>query len=508
LAYQRACCLSLGGGISFYAFNLSILAISVYLFNGSLELIETSSCGGMKISSKPNGCQEVPANVSNFCSVNAQHSQTASNGFSIRSAVGGLGVGVGIIEGRGGGGGNGGGGGGGGGVGGSAATGGTATATTAPPAPPPPTTAPVAVGADGRAIYASSAYSAGKIPVNYPNMATLLNSDPLNSNTHEYETRVTVEAVSSVNDAQQHHKAQLSICTYASPGNMAGGDMQTPSEITHSISTPCMGALTSGTGGGGGGGGTPTAAMLMQNPCANQGGAMMSTCVSAYHHPVNMNMQQPMHHQQQPTGVQQHQHQHQHHHHQQQQQHPPPPPPPPPPPIPPSQHSQHHHHQQQQQQQQSSSSIIAASHPASSSDACASIVHSLMCHRQGGDEGFSRRAIESLIKKLKDKRDELDALIQAITTGGSHVTKCVTIQRTLDGRLQVAGRKGFPHVVYARIWRWPDLHKNELKSNNYCQYAFDLKVDLVCVNPYHYERVVSPGISNLVLLKCRKENNH
>ncbi|XP_060082264.1 mothers against decapentaplegic homolog 4-like isoform X3 [Ylistrum balloti] len=130
-----------------------------------------------------------------------------------------------------------------------------------------------------------------------------------------------------------------------------------------------------------------------------------------------------------------------------------------------------------------------------SADACLSIVHSLMCHRQGGEsESFGKRAIESLVKKLKEKRDELDSLITAITTNGAHPTKCVTIQRTLDGRLQVAGRKGFPHVIYARIWRWPDLHKNELKHAKFCQYAFDLKQDSVCVNPYHYERVVSPGI--------------
>lgn len=89
----------------------------------------------------------------------------------------------------------------------------------------------------------------------------------------------------------------------------------------------------------------------------------------------------------------------------------------------------------------------------SSSDACLSIVHSLLCHRQGGEnETFAKRAIESLVKKLKEKKDELDSLITAVTTGGAHPSKCVTIQRTLDGRLQVPrgllqlGVPGRPHV--------------------------------------------------------------
>lgn len=37
-----------------------------------------------------------------------------------------------------------------------------------------------------------------------------------------------------------------------------------------------------------------------------------------------------------------------------------------------------------------------------SADACLSIVHSLMCHRQGSEsEKFAKSAIESLVRKLK-----------------------------------------------------------------------------------------------------------
>ena len=152
----------------------------------------------------------------------------------------------------------------------------------------------------------------------------------------------------------------------------------------------------------------------------------------------------------------------------------------------------------------------AASTSFTSNEAWTSVVHSLMCHLQSSDnEQFAKRAIESLAKKLKDKPDEMDALMTGVQKKGAVPTKCITIPRTLDGRLQVAGRKGFPHVIYARLWRWPDLHKNELKHLPICAYPFDLKLDNVCVNPYHYQRVISPGFGNCLNVSfCRQLFNH
>ncbi len=36
---------------------------------------------------------------------------------------------------------------------------------------------------------------------------------------------------------------------------------------------------------------------------------------------------------------------------------------------------------------------------------------------------------------------------------------------------------------------------HELRAVELCEYAFNLKKDEVCVNPYHYQRVETPGMS-------------
>lgn len=58
-----------------------------------------------------------------------------------------------------------------------------------------------------------------------------------------------------------------------------------------------------------------------------------------------------------------------------------------------------------------------------SNEAWTSVVHSLMCHLQSSDnEQFAKRAIESLAKKLKDKPDEMEALMNAIQKKVSRFT--------------------------------------------------------------------------------------
>ncbi|XP_052833359.1 mothers against decapentaplegic homolog 3 [Octopus bimaculoides] len=122
------------------------------------------------------------------------------------------------------------------------------------------------------------------------------------------------------------------------------------------------------------------------------------------------------------------------------------------------------------------------------------IVKRLLGWKKGESEKedkWSEKAVKSLVKKLK-KCGGIDELEKAITTQESN-TKCITIASSLDGRLQVSHRKGHPHVIYCRLWRWPDLQNHqELRAVENCEYAYHLKREEVCVNPYHYTRVEAP----------------
>ncbi|KAK9503629.1 hypothetical protein O3M35_010149 [Rhynocoris fuscipes] len=122
-----------------------------------------------------------------------------------------------------------------------------------------------------------------------------------------------------------------------------------------------------------------------------------------------------------------------------------------------------------------------------------------------GEEKWSEKAVKSLVKKLK-KSNGLDELEKAVTTQDP-TTKCIVISsaRPDKGDLTycrgavVSQRKGLPHVIYCRLWRWPTLHSHhEIAPIETCTYGFGHKRDEVCVNPYHYSKVEHPSVGVVV----------
>lgn len=116
------------------------------------------------------------------------------------------------------------------------------------------------------------------------------------------------------------------------------------------------------------------------------------------------------------------------------------------------------------------------------------------------EEKWCEKAVKSLVKKLR-KSNGLEELEKTISMA-DHNSKCISIARSLDSRLQVGTKKGLPHVIYCRLWRYPDLGSHhELKAVDHCQYAFHLRREQVCVNPYHYNKVDSPPLPAIMVPK-------
>lgn len=129
------------------------------------------------------------------------------------------------------------------------------------------------------------------------------------------------------------------------------------------------------------------------------------------------------------------------------------------------------------------------------------VVNTLMQHRKNvlhlnynesrNEANFARRAIASLIKRLKNDRNSLIGFYSAVVSEGGDVSCCACLPRSLDGRLQIAGHKGFPHLTYINLFRYPKAVKHDVVSLAVCRFPFHLKLDKVCINPYHYTLVSS-----------------
>ncbi|KAH1007225.1 mothers against decapentaplegic homolog 3 [Dendroctonus ponderosae] len=138
------------------------------------------------------------------------------------------------------------------------------------------------------------------------------------------------------------------------------------------------------------------------------------------------------------------------------------------------------------------------------------VVKRLLGWKKGSDDDkWCERAVKSLVKKLK-KSGALEELERAISSQ-NHNTKCVTVPRSKPGvdlgNIQQQ-RKGLPHVIYCKLWRWPELQsQHELRALEHCEYAFSLKKDDICVNPYHYTRIESPALPVILVPRLACDEN-
>ena len=111
-------------------------------------------------------------------------------------------------------------------------------------------------------------------------------------------------------------------------------------------------------------------------------------------------------------------------------------------------------------------------------------VKRLLGWKQGDEEEkWAEKAVDALVKKLKKTKGAIESLETALSNPGSP-TKCVTIPRSLDGRLQVSHRKGLPHVIYCRVWRWPDLQVI-FPQLLQCPFVYDLAPEVLEISAFY-----------------------
>jgi len=102
-------------------------------------------------------------------------------------------------------------------------------------------------------------------------------------------------------------------------------------------------------------------------------------------------------------------------------------------------------------------------------------VKKLLGWKQGDEEEkWAEKAVDSLVKKLKKKQGAMEDLEKALSSLGTTTTKCVTIPRSLDGRLQVRKEQGFfvrliMRLISEGFWSvgifvYPEMNENQTRQ--------------------------------------------
>ena len=128
--------------------------------------------------------------------------------------------------------------------------------------------------------------------------------------------------------------------------------------------------------------------------------------------------------------------------------------------------------------------------------------------RQGHEEEiYVKKTVEYLQKSFKKNNNgcTMEDFEQALNLPNQQ-SKCVTILSNSDGRIQIYGKKGYPHVICCRIWRWPNLQNyHELEPHPFCMHPFRKRSGQttveICVNPYHYNLVEGRILPSVLLPK-------
>lgn len=120
---------------------------------------------------------------------------------------------------------------------------------------------------------------------------------------------------------------------------------------------------------------------------------------------------------------------------------------------------------------------------------------------------WNKKSVRFLVKELGKDLRLVDELEKAISQQSPN-TKCILVSKTHLPDKHKAHRHALPQLIFARLWRWPDLKsQHQLKAIHTCVSSEESQPRVetsndsqkVCINPYHYERVVPQPIEPILV---------